>query len=62
MGVRRVPRHSTEFKLQRLEAHLAGEGSAKGLAASPCGRALPADRLSATWLSLNNCRISNPAS
>jgi len=32
MGVRRVRRYSTEFKLQLVEAYLAGEGSAKGLA------------------------------
>lgn len=32
MGVRRVRRYSTEFKLRLVEAYLAGEGSAKGLA------------------------------
>jgi transposase len=33
MSVRRVRRYSTEFKLRLVEAYLAGEGSAKGLAA-----------------------------
>jgi len=33
MGVRRVRRYSTEFKLQLVEACLASEGAAKGLAA-----------------------------
>ena len=32
MGVRRHRRYSTEFKLRLVEAFLAGEGSAKGLA------------------------------
>ena len=32
MGVRRHRRYSTEFKLQLVEAYLAGEGSAHGLA------------------------------
>ncbi len=32
MGVRRHRRYSTEFKLQLVEAYLAGEGTAKGLA------------------------------
>lgn len=32
MGVRRHRRYSTEFKLQLVEAYLAGDGSAKGLA------------------------------
>ncbi len=32
MAVRRHRRYSTEFKLRLVEAYLAGEGSAKGLA------------------------------
>src|SRR3989337_1893421 len=32
MGVRRHRRYSTEFKLQLVEAYLAGEGNAHGLA------------------------------
>ncbi len=32
MGVRRHRRYSTEFKLRLVEAYLAGEGSARGLA------------------------------
>ena len=32
MSVRRHRRYSTEFKLQLVEAYLAGDGSAKGLA------------------------------
>lgn len=32
MGVRRHRRYSTEFKLHLVEAYLAGEGTAKGLA------------------------------
>ncbi len=32
MAVRRMRRYSTEFKLRLVEAYLAGEGSAKGLA------------------------------
>ena len=32
MGVRRHRRYSTEFKLRLVEAYLAGDGSAKGLA------------------------------
>ncbi len=32
MGVRRHRRYSTEFKLQLVEAYLAGDGTAKGLA------------------------------
>ncbi len=32
MGVRRHRRYSTEFKLQLVQAYLAGEGSAHGLA------------------------------
>ncbi len=32
MAVRRMRRYSTEFKLQIVEAYLAGEGSGKGLA------------------------------
>jgi transposase-like protein len=32
MGVRRHRRYSTEFKLQLVEAYLAVDGSAKGLA------------------------------
>lgn len=32
MGVRRHHRYSTEFKLRLVEAYLAGEGNARGLA------------------------------
>ena len=32
MAVQRYRRYSTEFKLRLVEAYLAGEGSAKGLA------------------------------
>jgi transposase-like protein len=32
MGVRRHRRYSTEFKLRLVEAYLAGEGSANGMA------------------------------